>query len=77
MREIIEAGYALHHWFSRHNIDKEGVRVVIQLPSDLHKHHAEMALKLDSTPDMVTDYDALRRGETTVCGFPLAFETKK
>lgn len=78
MQEIIDVGYALHHWFSRHNIPKDGVRVIIQVPGRRSLYYVENSLKLDAIPEMVSE--AARVGwknEITVCEIPLAFEAKE
>lgn len=63
MKEIIEAGYALHHWFCRHNLPTEGVRIILEFPTDNARYHADCAFRMDALPEMMPDV-SLRPGET-------------
>lgn len=47
MNELETTFAALAHWFARHNISGEGVKVTIEMPGERSEFHAELALKSD------------------------------
>lgn len=50
---MIAATRAINQWLHSHNINPEGVRVVVEFPSDSALHHAKAALERDLRPLML------------------------